>query len=69
MSFSFLRMQEDGRMASVTPSRLFKTREEAKKAAPLILSGKRNDSRIVLVEIQEIVVATVGCQFEKWTGK
>jgi hypothetical protein len=67
MMYQFVRMQDDGRMASITPVTVFKTVEEAKAAAGDLLARAaiRSTSKIVLVEIKEEVVITSSVRYAK----
>lgn len=64
MTYQFVRMQDDGRIASFTPHRQFKTIPEAKAAAPDLLSGRKGGGKIVLIQVLEEAITTSNVRYE-----
>ena len=64
--FQFVRIQDDGRSASLPPHKLFNTAGDAKCMAPTILSNRHGGGRIVLVEVQEVVISSANVRYEKF---
>lgn len=68
MSFQFARMQDDGRIASITPHKQFATADIAKECAPDLLATRRGGGKIVLVEVTEVAIVTSSVRYEKYAG-
>lgn len=66
MKYQFVRMQDDGRISSITPIKTFPSVEIAKLAAPDLLVSRKGGGRIVLIEIQEVAICTSNVRYEKW---
>lgn len=66
MKYQFIRLQDDGRLASITPTRMFETIEAAKAAAPDFLSTRKGGGTIVLVQILEVAILSANVRYEKF---
>lgn len=66
MTYSFVRLQPDGRMASMTPIKQYGTLAAAKAAAPSTLLRSKGGGRIVIVQIIEAVTVQAQVAYEKW---
>ena len=64
--FQFVRLQDDGRTASLPPHKLFNTVGDAKLMAPAFLTGRKGGGKIILVEIQEVVIASANVRYEPY---
>lgn len=64
--YQFVRLQEDGRVASITPTRTFDTIDAAKDAAPDFLATRKGGGTIVLIQVMEVVITTSSVRYEKW---
>ena len=64
MSYQFVRMQHDGRVASITPHKLFDTMEQAKAAAPDLLASRKGGGRIVLMQAMEVAITSSDVRYE-----
>lgn len=64
MKYQFVRMQNDGRVASITPHKLFDTIEEAKTAAPDFLANRKGGGRVVLMQAMEVAITSSKVRYE-----
>lgn len=64
--YQFVRLQDNGRLASITPTKMYDTIEKAKDDAPDLLSGRKGGGAIVLVQVLEVAIATSNVRYEKW---
>lgn len=62
--FQFARLQDDGRIASLPPHKLFNTVGDAKVSAPTLLGNRKGGGQIVLIEVQEAVIASANIRYE-----
>lgn len=68
-TFHFVRVQDDGRISSITPLRIFESRAEAKAAAPDLFAGRRGGGRIALAELVEEAIHTSRVRYVPFAGK
>ncbi len=66
MTYQFVRMQDDGRIASITPIRNFDTIPAAKAGASDLLVSRRGGGRIVLVQMLEVAIPSADVRYEKF---
>ena len=68
MRYQFVRMQDNGKIASFGVPKGFKTIGDAKCMAPTLLAARRGNGhgRIVLVEVLEVVIASANVRYEKF---
>ena len=64
VSYQFVRMQHDGRVASSTPHQLCDTIEQAKAAAPDLLASRKGGGRIVLMQAMEVAITSYNVRYE-----
>jgi len=65
--YAIVRVQDDGRISSVTPAATYPSLEAAKAAAPDLLAGRRGGGRIAIVQVLEEAVHTSSVRYEKWS--
>lgn len=66
--YQFVRMQDDGRISSLSPHKLFSTVGDAKLMAPTLLATRRGGGgKIVLIEVLETVYASATVRYEKFS--
>ena len=71
MLYQFVRMQDDGKISSMSPHKSFNTIGDAKCMAPTLLATRRTNGagKIVLIEVLEIVTATANVRYEPFGVK
>ncbi len=66
MTYQFARMQDDGRIASITPHRMFDSVATAKRGAGDLLACRRGGGRIVLLQVLEVAIPSSDVRYEKF---
>jgi len=64
--YQFVRLRDNGCLASISPCKTFDTIDAAKLAAPDFLSARKGGGSLVLIQVLEVAIPTANIRYEKW---